>query len=68
MKDHKWFVKSRKALRWGRVGRHLSKVQVTYSGSPDSEVVASYIEKFDYHPEKRNQIRQKYENLINNAS
>lgn len=67
MKIQKRVVKSGKAPRWGQVGRHLSKVRVTYSGSPDSEVVASYIEKFDYRPEKRNQIRQKYENLISNA-
>lgn len=59
MKVMKRFVVGKKAQKHRKYARNLSKVQVTYSGSPDSEVVASYIEKFDYRPERRSQIRQK---------
>lgn len=48
--------------------KNISKVRVTYSGSPDSEVVAGYMEKFDYRPAKRSQIRQKYADLIRSVS
>lgn len=40
------------------------KIRVgVYTGSPDSERVAQYIGKFEYHPEKRQEILEKYENL-----
>lgn len=41
--------------------------QAAYIGAPDSETVASYIEKFNYHPEKREQIQKKYKKLLEGA-
>ena len=32
--------------------------------SPDSEIMATYIEKFDYMPENRAEILKKYERMV----
>ena len=57
-------VKVMRVRVWSGDRKRLLKKQVKCSGSPDSEVVASYLEKFAYQPEKCEQVREKYVNLI----
>lgn len=37
---------------------------VAYTGSPDSEVVASYVEHFSYDPGRTEEVRKKYAAIL----
>lgn len=63
----KRFIGRRSVRKLSWHSKKFSNARVTYSGSPDSEVVASYIEKFDFRPAKRSQIQKKYADLISSA-
>lgn len=36
----------------------------TYTGTPDSEIIANYIENFQYNPEKRKEVLKRFAHLV----
>lgn len=54
---------SREALRV-RVTKQLGKTEFQIISSPDSEIMAKYIEKFDYVPERKFEVLKKYEQMV----
>lgn len=59
-----------KRLRAHRSKKVLVEVPYTgsYTGSPDSEVVANYIGGFHYRPERSAEIQEKYKKLVRSVS
>lgn len=58
--------KKPKIRSYGFRSRRAAKLKtVSYCGSPDSDVVAQYINRFEYRPERKDEILREYEKLIN---
>lgn len=49
---------------WSWEGKPENVIRVPF-GASDSESIATLLDKFEYHPEKKNEILEKYSSLMN---